>query len=96
MTIAHRAIDKRDRASRNQNQAQSLAIAIEGSGVDGEAHENVADAVHGHEAVDHFPVRGESGGLEFEKSKSVGGADDGVDAESDEDGCEDVGGDAEG
>ena len=95
MAIAHCAIHKRNRATGNQNQAQGLAIAIEGRGVDGQAHENIPDAVNGHEAVDHFLVGGESGWLEFKESEGIGRADDGVDAESYEDCCEDIGGDVE-
>ena len=94
MAPAHRSIHERDRAARKEDPAQGLAIAKESRGVDGEAHEDIPDAIYGHEAVNHLPVRGETGWLEFKEGEGIGRADDGVDAESHEDGCDHVGGDA--
>lgn len=96
MAPTDRAINKRHRAPSHQNPAQGPTIAIERRGVDGQTHEYVPRAVDRHEAIDDLLVGGQGGGFEFEELEGVVGADDGVDAESDEDGCEHARGDAEG
>ena len=96
MATTDSAIGKRHGAAGNQDPAQGPAIAIERSGVDGQAHEDVPHTVDRHEAVDHLLVRGQGWGFEFEELEGTVRADYRIDAESHEDGGEDAGGNAEG
>ena len=95
MTPTNGPIYKGNRAARENDPAQGPTITKEGSGVDGQTHEDVPDAVNGHKAINHPFVGGCSWWFEFKEGEGIAGANDGVDAESHEDGCDYVGGDAE-
>lgn len=96
MAPTHGAVDKGHGAAGDEDPAQTLAVAKVGGGVDGQSHENIAGAVDGHEAVDHFLVGGRGGRFEFKEGEGVARPDDGVDAEAHEDGGEHAGGHFEG
>ena len=81
---ANRAIYKRHPATRHQDPAQRLAVAIIRRRVYGQPHEDVSRPVDGHEAVDHLPVRRRRRRLELEELKRVQGPEHGVDPETDE------------
>lgn len=93
VNLADSAIHNRYAAGSEQDPPQCLAATTERGSIDGQAHENVPHAVNDHEAVDDILIQWGSGRLEVEELEGVTGSDDGVDAESNEDGGEDVGGD---
>ena len=91
-TLGDKPISKSNSAHKYQRPAQRVLGSRQGSGVDGESHKDVTHAVDRHQTVDHLSVICAGGkGVVLEVGERIGGAEDCVDAECDEDGAHDIG-----
>ena len=95
LALAHSTIGKSHPTARYQYPAQSPAVSEVCSRIDGESHEDVSDRIEHDEALGQFPVGRQYRNVEFEEAERASGLEAEFDAEAEEDGGDDAGGDAE-
>lgn len=95
LTPTHRPIHKSHPTARNQDPTQSPAVSEVGRRIDRETHEDISYRVEHDQALGKPTVGREGRDVEFEEAEGASRLEAEFDAEAEEDGPDDAGGDPE-